>query len=146
MLISTMCRYGVRALSDLACYGEGEPMQIKDISKRQHIPPRYLEQIFHRLLKAGFITSKRGPRGGYLLKRPASEITVLDVIEKIQGPVEFADCKLRRGAGKKCNMMSDCITMGVWNEARDRVREYFDSVTIDTLCEQEKQRKQAEGA
>jgi len=135
MLIATMCRYGVRALFDLAYYGDGKPLQIKEISERQCISPRYLEQIFHRMLKSGFIASKRGPRGGYLLKVHPSEISLLDVIEKIQGPIQFADCSKRRKIKKPCKMMGECVTIEVWNEAKENLREYFSTITIQTLCD-----------
>src|SRR5512147_1430190 len=87
MRITTTSRYGVRALFDVAYHGGGQPTQIKDISRRQKISQRYLEQIFNKLLKAGLLKSRRGPRGGYMLSRDPSEISIGDIISAAQGPI-----------------------------------------------------------
>src|SRR5271169_2720238 len=92
MRITTTSRYGVRALFDVAYHGGGQPTQIKDIAKRQRISQRYLEQIFNKLLKGGLLKSRRGPRGGYLLARDASEISVGDIITAAQGPIVPVQC------------------------------------------------------
>ena len=74
MKLTTKTRYGVRALFDMAFHAGTLPVQVKDISRRQEISPRYLEQIFQLLKKAGLLRSKRGPQGGYALTRlPAEE-------------------------------------------------------------------------
>jgi len=72
MRLSTKSRYGLRALFDIAYNGNGAPAQIQDISRRQDISPRYLEQIFQNLKKAGILKSKRGPQGGYTLAKNQS--------------------------------------------------------------------------
>ena len=87
MKLSNKGRYGVRALFDLAFHGEGASTQIKDIAERQAIPGRFLEQIFQDLRRASLVSSKRGPRGGYQLTRPAREISVGDVIRALEGPI-----------------------------------------------------------
>ena len=69
MKLSKKGRYAVRALFDIAFYNEGQPTQVKDIAERQSIPPRFLEQIFQDLKRAGIVASKRGPQGGYNLAR-----------------------------------------------------------------------------
>ena len=76
MKLSTKSRYGVRAMFDMAYHAGNLPAQIKDISRRQNISPRYLEQIFQDLKKAGLLKSRRGPQGGYSLARSADKITV----------------------------------------------------------------------
>ena len=73
MKLSTKSRYGVRAMFDMAYHAGNLPAQIKDISRRQNISPRYLEQIFQDLKKAGLLKSRRGPQGGYSLSRPADQ-------------------------------------------------------------------------
>ncbi|HSH70526.1 MAG TPA: Rrf2 family transcriptional regulator, partial [Deferrisomatales bacterium] len=75
MKLTTKSRYGVRAIFDIAYHAGGLPAQIKDISDRQRISPRYLEQIFQKLKKAGILGSKRGPKGGYFLLKEPKEIT-----------------------------------------------------------------------
>jgi Rrf2 family protein len=91
MRLSTKTRYGVRAIFDIAYHGQDQPgvaAQAKDIARREDIPLRYLEQIFQDLKRAGLVESKRGPRGGYYLKRTAAEITLGDVVRALQGPIE----------------------------------------------------------
>src|SRR5690349_18911363 len=84
--LSSKGRYGVRALFDIAFHNDGRPTQIREIAERALIPARFLEQIFQDLKKAGIIASKRGPRGGYHLARPAAEISVGDVLRALDGP------------------------------------------------------------
>ena len=76
MKISTKGRYALRLMLDLATYNTGEPVSIKDISKRQQISEKYLEQIIALLNKAGFVRSIRGAQGGYVLKKNPEEYTV----------------------------------------------------------------------
>src|SRR5690349_15572842 len=85
--LSNKGRYGVRALFDIAFHNDGRPTQIREISEREMIPARFLEQIFQDLKKAGIIGAKRGPRGGYHLARPAAEITLGDVFRALEGPI-----------------------------------------------------------
>ncbi len=83
--VSSKGRYAVRALTDLAFHGATAPAQMKDVARRQRIPMRFLEQIFADLRRGGLVASKRGPRGGYQLARPASEIRVGDVLRATEG-------------------------------------------------------------
>src|SRR5579864_3430278 len=83
--LSSKGRYGVRALFDIAFHNDGRPTQIREVAEREMIPMRFLEQIFQDLKKAGLLGSKRGPRGGYHLAKPASEITLGDVIRALEG-------------------------------------------------------------
>ncbi len=85
--LSNKGRYGVRALFDIAFHNDGGPTQIREIAGREMIPTRFLEQIFQDLKKAGILGAKRGPRGGYHLARPASEITIGDVFRALEGPI-----------------------------------------------------------
>jgi Rrf2 family protein len=81
-------QYAICGLFDLAYNGQGEAVQIRAISERQAIPARYLEQIFQRLRRAGLVTSKRGPGGGYRLARAPEEITLREVVEAVEGPFQ----------------------------------------------------------
>src|SRR5438132_17189 len=101
MKLSSKGRYGVRALFDIAFNGADAPAQIKDISVRQGIPPRFLEQIFQDLRRAGLITSRRGPRGGYQLARDAEAIRLGDIVRALDGPIGalLGDDRGRRSNG-----------------------------------------------
>ncbi len=135
MRITTTSRYGVRALFDVAYHGGGQPTQIKDISRRQKISQRYLEQIFNKLLKAGLLKSKRGPRGGYMLSRDATEITVGDVINAAQGPIIPVKC-LCDGSpeDRECEIFEGCVTRHVWRETQRLLVDHYSSVSIADLC------------
>ena len=92
MKLSTKSRYGLRALFDMAYHSGTLPAQIKDISRRQAISPRYLEQIFQDLKKAGLLNSRRGPQGGYFLAKKPQEITVRDIVLAAEGKMALVDC------------------------------------------------------
>lgn len=135
MRITTTSRYGVRALFDVAYHGGGQPTQIKDIARRQKISQRYLEQIFNKLLKAGLLKSRRGPRGGYMLARDPSKISVGDIITAAQGPIVPVRCLADEENGKPhCSIQSSCITRHVWKETQKLLVDYYDSVSIADLC------------
>ena len=84
MKLTTMSRYGTRAVFDIAYNSMGLPVQVKDIAERQQVPIKYLEQIFHKLKKTDFLKSERGPEGGYVLTKDPDDITVGDIIRGVQ--------------------------------------------------------------
>ena len=135
MKISTQIRYGVIALCEMA-YGTGnEPVQITAICKKEGLPRHYIEQILHRLMKAGIIKSKRGPFGGYYLAAKPQDVRVGDVIRAIEG----RDIQLDFHNGNKVESDDtgerfDQVSQEVWAEASKRLKEYFDSITIEDLC------------
>ena len=135
MRLSTKSRYGVRALFDIAYHAEEAPAQIKTISRRQGITPRYLEQIFQKLKRAGIVKSIRGPRGGYYLARKPEEIAVGDVIRAMEetiGPVFCA--RPAKGRSRKCRHESKCVAQVIWREAGQRLGDYLDSVSLAQMC------------
>ena len=85
---SLQVQYAICGVFDLAYNGHGEPVQIRVISERQGIPARYLEQIFGRLRRGEIVASKRGPGGGYTLARTAATITLREVVEAVEGPLD----------------------------------------------------------
>ena len=135
MRLSTKSRYGVRAIFDIAYHCEGLETQVKDISRRQEISPRYIEQIFQKLKKGGIIDSKRGPTGGYFLVKRPDEITVGEIIRVTEGGIDPVLCLDTEDPDQPCARSKECVTRIIWNEAGNRLKEYFDSVTIRDLCE-----------
>jgi Rrf2 family protein len=89
MKFSSKCLYGIQAIFDLAFHTDRGEAQIKDICERQAIPPRFLEQVFQDLRKAGIVTSKRGPRGGYRLVNAPEQIRLGDILRALEGPVQL---------------------------------------------------------
>ncbi|MGA2518007.1 MAG: Rrf2 family transcriptional regulator [Thermodesulfobacteriota bacterium] len=135
MRLSTQSRYGVRAIFDIAYHSGGLGAQVKDISRRQGISQRYLEQIFQKLRRAGIVGSKRGPSGGYFLSKKPEQITVGEVIRITEGGINPVLCVNPDDSAKPCARSGGCVTQIVWNEAGKRLNDYFDSVTIKDLCQ-----------
>ena len=130
MKLSQKGRYGVRALFDIAFHNDGRPTQIREIAARELIPMRFLEQIFQDLKRAGLIGSKRGPRGGYHLARPAAEISLGDVLRALEGQVAVMlaedDERSHRGGPD--------ATGAVLRDLSTSVERCFDAVTIADVC------------
>ena len=134
MRLSTQSRYGVRAIFDIAYHSEGLETQVKEISRRQRISQRYLEQIFQKLKKGGIVASKRGPSGGYFLNKKPEDITVGEVIQITEGGINPVLCVNSEDSSQPCEKSGECVTQVIWNEAGKRLKEYFYSVTIRDLC------------
>jgi Rrf2 family protein len=128
--LSNKGRYAVRALFDIAFYNDGDPTQVKDIAERQQIPPRFLEQIFQDLKRAGIVGSKRGPQGGYRLAKPAASIALGDVVRALEGPIALGDGKSEAGRGGDAHKVME----NVFKDLSSRVEACFDSVTIADIC------------
>jgi Rrf2 family protein len=134
MRLSTQSRYGVRAIFDIAYHSEGLETQVKDISRRQGISQRYLEQIFQKLRRAGIVGSKRGPSGGYFLGKKPEDITIGEIVRVTEGGINPVPCVNSENSSQPCERSGECVSQIVWNEAGKRLNEYFDSVTIRDLC------------
>ncbi len=143
MKLSTQVRYGVRSLCDIAYNSVGTPAQVSCISERQGISARYIEQIFQKLKKGGIINSVRGPKGGYYLTRRPEEITIGDVIRAVEGkPIQLVFCSgEKRGSKKACKRFGKCVISDVWAEASKRLMDYFDSVSVNQMCEEARTRE-----
>jgi Rrf2 family protein len=136
MRLSTKSRYGLRALFDMAYNSGTLPSQIKDISRRQEISPRYLEQIFQSFKKAGILKSKRGPQGGYILAKKPDQITVREILEAAEGDTLLVECTSKKNRKKgDCTFDGTCVTQTVWAEASEKLNELFSDMTLKTLCE-----------
>lgn len=137
MNISTKGRYAVRAMLDLALQPTSEPTLIKDISKRQGISDLYLEQLFNRLKTAGLLRSIRGPKGGFMLNKPAAEIKLIDILEAMEGPIAPVDCVDNAAL---CARADACITRDIWAEMKKVMVEMLESTTLEDLAKQESEK------
>ena len=136
MRLSTKSRYGLRALFDIAYNSGMSPTQIQDISRRQEISPRYLEQIFQNLKKTGILKSKRGPQGGYYLSRSPELITVQEIIQSTEGDVMLVECASNKKKKKEsCTLSGHCVTQVIWNEASALLNDYLGNLTLKDLCD-----------
>jgi len=133
--LSNKGRYGVRAIFDIAFHNEGRATQIKEIAERQEIPPRFLEQIFQDLKRAGLVASKRGPRGGYQLARAAGEIRLGDIVRALEGPIAVSSPKDEQPVTPEGDATSRQVTEEAFAEVSRRIEACFDEVSIEDLCE-----------
>ena len=134
MKLSTKGRYVLRALIDLAQYGEQEAVSIQSISVRQQISDSYLEQLVRKLKKAGLVTSLRGAQGGYRLAKPAEEISVGDVLRALEGSIEAVSCQ--EGENPSCLGKDLCVARYVWQKVNKSIQETVDSIMISQLVEE----------
>jgi Rrf2 family iron-sulfur cluster assembly transcriptional regulator len=134
-------KYAARALIELAINEGGEPLGVAEVARRQRIPERFLEQIFGELRRANILESRRGAHGGYRFSIPQEEITVLDIVEILDGEVRPARCS----GGGTCYIADAplCVTSEVWDEARTALEGVFGRYSIAQLAEMEKETRAA---
>jgi len=130
MKLSTRSRYGTRMMLDLAQHYDQGPVQIGDVSKRENISVKYLEQLIIPLKKANFIKSVRGPKGGHMLAKPPEEITVGEIVEILEGGINLSNCIENP---EVCNRTTRCLTRGVWEEATKAMYDKLNSVTLSKM-------------
>lgn len=133
MKISSKGRYALRLMLDIAQHDTGSPVRIKDISVRQDISDKYLEQIISTMNKAGLVRSVRGPQGGYLLTRDPSEYTVGMILRATEGSLAPVACL--EGDPKGCDREDNCVTIRVWRELDNAIRGVVDRITLADLLE-----------
>ena len=133
MKLSTRSRYGARILVDLARHNDQGPIQIGEISKRQDISVKYLEQLIRPLKQASMVTSVRGPKGGHLLAKNPKNITLGQIVRLFEGQTELVECISNP---EQCNMSDDCQVRLAWKEATRVLYEKLDSTTISDLIQE----------
>ncbi len=131
-MITTRSRYGLRFLIDLAEHGGTELLDLGSIAKRQEIPEYYLSKLIIPLKSAGLIHSERGAGGGYSLAKPASEITVLTVVEVLEGHTSLLECTADPAT---CSRSGECRTLPVWTGLDKVVRDYLAGMTVASVAQ-----------
>jgi Rrf2 family cysteine metabolism transcriptional repressor len=132
MRLTAKSEYGVLAAIDLACnYGSG-PVSAREIAERRGIPPRFLEQLFVALRRAELVSAVRGAKGGFVLTRDPSQITVLDVVEALEGPLASSVCDQARE--DTCMKSATCAAGPVWARATSALRDVFASTSLASLA------------
>ncbi|SHI66396.1 transcriptional regulator, BadM/Rrf2 family [Clostridium amylolyticum] len=131
MKLSTKGRYGVKAMVDLAIHYDETPVSIKSISERQNISEYYLEQLFSPLRRAKLIRSVRGAQGGYFLNKSPKDITVAEIMEILEGPIEISECV----DGVPCTNVDCCATRLLWKKIKDSIDDVMQSVTLQDIID-----------
>lgn len=134
MKLSTKGKYGVKALFELAMHEGSGPVSLRTIAERQGLSEHYLEQLAAPLRRAGIIAAVRGAQGGYMLARPASQITVGDIIRVLEGPIGYTDCATEGEPDPEC--ASTCPVHGVWERVTQQIIAVIDSITLQDLVDQ----------
>ncbi|MDO4502568.1 MAG: RrF2 family transcriptional regulator [Coriobacteriia bacterium] len=132
MLISTKGRYALRLVIDVALNSAEGPVSIREISERQDMPLKYLEQLTRSLVRAGLLNSTRGQHGGYSLARPAEQITAGQVLQAAEGDLAPIYC-LEDGA-EECPRAEVCTTLGFWKGLDQVINDYVGKYTVADLC------------
>ena len=143
MRLSTRGRYALRAMIDLALHADEGPVLRSDIAERQEVSVHYIEQLFVKLRKAGFIESVRGPGGGYILAKSADQIRAGDIIRTVEGPIALVHCVAPQQEAT-CHRIDSCVTHLLWKRLSDKVAEVLDSVTLKDLCAQAREAQACE--
>jgi Rrf2 family protein len=132
VLISSKSEYGLRALMDIAINGNGQPVGRSGIAERQQIPLPYLTQVLGTLVNGGLLISTRGPSGGYILSQPPDQISLLDVITLLQGPVSPTNCAAIKES-RECNRFEGCGLVDVWSRLQSASEDVLRETTISDI-------------
>jgi Rrf2 family cysteine metabolism transcriptional repressor len=136
MNVSQKCQYALRAVFELSRRPRQNPVRTAEIAAAQAIPPKFLELILGELKRGGFVDSRRGARGGYLLLCQPDRLTVGEVIRFVDGPIAPVKCVTETKRGD-CPLLAGCALIGMWRRARDAVTHVFDNTTFQDLLDEE---------
>ena len=143
MRLTTKGRFAVTAMIDLGLRQHNGPVTLASISQRQDISLSYLEQLFGKLRRHELVASTRGPGGGYTMGRPMGEISVADVIYAVDEPLDATQC----GGRENCSSKDErCMTHDLWANLNRVMVDYLDSVTLQQLVDEQRERMAQKGA
>lgn len=129
--ISRRIEYGLRAMVCLAAQPDERVMSFREIARRMTVPQDFLAKILKQLVTRGLVASTRGARGGYRLGRPARDISFLEVIEAVEGPVMVNLCQEGHDG---CRMARACTLYGVWKRGQEQMLDVYRTATLDQLA------------
>lgn len=139
MRINTKTRYATRALLEMVLQDTGEPINLSTVAQRQGISIKYLEYLFNALRNRQLVLSVRGPQGGYLLARPAEQITLRDIYDIFEGQEGFVACL---AAPQICERAVDCVAREAWNEFYVASLKVLEGITLADLARKARDRLQ----
>jgi Rrf2 family protein len=140
MALSLKCQYGLRAMFELARrWGDGL-VRIPEIAQAQAIPERFLENILNQLRQGGFVDSRRGKGGGFMLTRAPGRITLAEIIEFVDGQIYSIDCEGSRPL-HPCRFKGDCVFLSVWREARSALMQVYAGKSLQDLLDAQQSSK-----
>lgn len=138
MKLSTKGRYGLRAVLDLAVHTDDEAVALSQIAERQGISINYLEQLIAKLKKSGIVNGIRGAQGGYILAKPAEEISVGEILRALEGDLNPVDCSEVNKGDNPCQQSDSCVTKYVWKRISDSINDAVDGIMLSELVAESK--------
>lgn len=131
MILSTKGRYGLKAAFELALsYGDG-PVPLKRICDKYEISENYLEQLFGKLKRAGYIKSTRGVQGGYSLAKEPKDITVGMILRALEGEITASNCVSK----ETCSREAICATRTIWEKIESSINNVIDNISLFDMIE-----------
>jgi Rrf2 family cysteine metabolism transcriptional repressor len=135
MKVSLRATYGIMAAVDLAMHLGTAPVQAKAIARRQAIPARFLEQVLHGMKKAGLVSSLRGAQGGYVLSKKPSEVSIVEILEALDGPL----LPLSGGGVQTRRLSKPELLLGkVWEQVYHAERQVLEAISVEELAGQQR--------
>ncbi|HBY59269.1 MAG TPA: transcriptional regulator [Solibacterales bacterium] len=142
MIYSRSAEYAIRAFVQLAEVPEGKYAMVKQIAEQADIPAHFLAKILQQLARKGFLRSSKGPTGGFALRQPAEAITILQIVESVDGLEDYHRCPAGMA---ECNDQMPCGMHDSWKALRSRIMEYLEETSIENLARAlEQKRKNVE--
>ncbi len=132
-MLSRRADYGVRAMLDVATQSPDTRLIVAEIAERQGIPAHFLAKIVPRLARAGLLRTSLGASGGVALGMPANQITLLQIIEAIDGPLALNACSINPN---QCECSRDCVALDVWCRAQAQLNQTLSQAHLDDLAAQ----------
>lgn len=131
--ISQSCDYAIQGLIYLATKQQQKPIAVDEVASARSIPKHYLSKIFQLLMRYGLISSYRGIGGGYILARPADEITIRQVLEAVEGPLVVSQCITPAGC-RTCKQHDNCSVRTFWYGMRNTLLKMLEGSTIQDMA------------
>ena len=140
MIYSRSAEYAIRAFIFLAAVPEGKYAMVKQIAEQCDIPAHFLAKILQQMARKGFLRSSKRPTGGFCLRMPADEISMLQLVDTIDGLADYERCP---GGMTECNDSAPCGMHDTWKALRSRIMEYLEHTSIEDLAKALAQKKKS---
>jgi Rrf2 family protein len=140
MIYSRSAEYAIRAFVYLAQVPEGKYAMVKNIAEESEIPTHFLAKILQQLARKGFLRSSKGPTGGFALRKSPDDITLLEIVDAIDGLAEYERCP---SGITECNDEAPCGMHESWKELRSRIIGYLEGTTISDVARSLQQKREA---
>ncbi|HUY08496.1 MAG TPA: Rrf2 family transcriptional regulator [Candidatus Dormibacteraeota bacterium] len=133
MRISSRAHYGLRMMTELAKAHGGPLLSLAEIARREGMPLAYLEQLVAPLRRAGLVEGTRGLHGGYRLARPPQDVTVLEIVELMEGPVAPVECLAENYQPGACSREPECLSRPLWGRLQQAVQQVLGGTTLSDM-------------